>query len=283
MRPEPASLRGLRGAIDAVDDLLIALVAARGVLVGEVARCKRRVGARGRDPARERRVHERAQSLAHRLGVRGDTAAQVIAAVVDDACRRQGLAADLDQGRIEGAHRMIPSAMSTADLSDATPPRRWLRFLPPPSRCAPLLRVVPSRVQARLFERAMKAALDAPLADGALDFMRGRRLGIEVTDLALRWVVEMRDGHLRVVDGTAEATVRGTATDLLLLASRLEDADTLFFQRRLVLTGDTELGLNARNVLDRLPWESVPLALRIVLNRGARLAREARAAHQTGG
>ena len=67
--------------------------------------------------------------------------------------------------------------------------------------------------------------------------------------------------------------MRGSVTDLLLLAGRLEDADTLFFQRRLVLTGDTELGLTARNLLDRLPWESVPLGLRIVLNRGARFAR----------
>ena len=84
-----------------------------------------------------------------------------------------------------------------------------------------------------------------------------------------------------MVDAPAEATVRGSATDLLLLAGRLEDADTLFFQRRLVLTGDVELGLTARNLLERLPWENVPLGLRIALNRGARFARAARSAHQT--
>jgi predicted lipid carrier protein YhbT len=74
--------------------------------------------------------------------------------------------------------------------------------------------------------------------------------------------------------------VRGSATDLLLLASRLEDADTLFFQRRLQLTGDTELGLAVRNLLDQLPWETIPLWLRITLNRGARLARAARATYR---
>ena len=126
----------------------------------------------------------------------------------------------------------------------------------------------------------MARVLAAPIAAGNLDFMRGRRLGIEVNDLCLRWVIELRDGRLVVDDGHAEASVRGSATDLLLLASRLEDADTLFFQRRLVLTGDTELGLTARNLLDRLPWESVPLGLRIALNRGARVARQARAAHR---
>jgi predicted lipid carrier protein YhbT len=135
-------------------------------------------------------------------------------------------------------------------------------------------------MQKRLLERAMAKVLAAPMADGTLDFMAGRRLGIEVSDLGLRWVVELQGQQLVVVGTPAEATVRGTATDLLLLAGRLEDADTLFFQRRLVLTGDTELGLTVRNLLDRLPWESVPLGLRIVLHRGARFARSARAAHR---
>lgn len=72
--------------------------------------------------------------------------------------------------------------------------------------------------------------------------------------------------------------VRGTLTDLLQLASRREDADTLVFQRRLTLTGDVELGLRVRNLLDQLPWEHFPLATRILLDRGARFSEEARAA-----
>jgi predicted lipid carrier protein YhbT len=70
--------------------------------------------------------------------------------------------------------------------------------------------------------------------------------------------------------------VHGTATDLLLLSSRLEDADTLFFQRRLKLTGDVELGLTVRNLLDRMPWETLPLGVRIALHRTSRLLRAAR-------
>ena len=48
------------------------------------------------------------------------------------------------------------------------------------------------------------------------------------------------------------------------------------------LAGDTELGLTARNLLDRLPWESVPLGVRILLHRGARLARDARVLRMCG-
>ena len=74
--------------------------------------------------------------------------------------------------------------------------------------------------------------------------------------------------------------VRGEVTDLMLLASRLEDADTLFFHRRLQLTGDVELGLTVRNLLDQLPWESLPRPLRTALEGGARLARAARDARR---
>src|SRR5690606_34518384 len=121
------------------------------------------------------------------------------------------------------------------------------------------------------------------LEAGDLDFLQGRRLGIDVTDLDLHWVVGVRDGRLLHVGGEAEASVRGSATALLLMASRLEDADTLFLQRRLVLTGDTELGLTARNLLEGLRGDAVPLGLRIALDRGARLAGAARAAHAQAG
>jgi len=158
----------------------------------------------------------------------------------------------------------------------------WLRLVPPPARLAPLVRRIPLAWQARLLDAAMRRVLAGPLASGALDALATRRIGIEVSDLGLRWVVALHAGRMQVCDAgvPAESTVCGTATDLLLLASRREDADTLFFQRRLHLTGDTELGLTARNLLDQMPWEDIPLGLRIALHRGAGLAEAARAAHR---
>lgn len=154
-----------------------------------------------------------------------------------------------------------------------------LRLLPPPSRWKPVLGRLPRGLHQPLAERILARAVGG-LDSGALDLVRDRRLGIAVEDLGLAWVFVWTPDGLRACEGPAEATVRGSATDLLLLASRLEDADTLFFQRRLVLTGDTELGLTVRNLLDRLPWESLPLALRIALQRGSRLLRVAREAHR---
>ena len=157
-----------------------------------------------------------------------------------------------------------------------------LRLLPPPERLRAPLRLVPPPIIRQATQRLLERVLEGPFASGVLDDMAGRTLGVEVTDLGLRWIVKVGTRRLeRVeVEGEAEATVRGTATDLLLLAARLEDADTLLFHRRLQLTGDVELGLGVRNLLDQLPWEAIPLGLRVALNRGARLARAAREAHQ---
>ena len=280
MAEQARGLAPVRLAIDGVDDGLVLLLATRKRLARLAGRIKAHAGVQGRDGAREQRVRHRAERLASVLGVPPETASGVLALAIGDACRTQGLEPDLDQGAIAGNAPIIAPMMHTHDAYPPTPAQTLLRLLPPPRRIAPLLRVMPPPVHKRLLERAMARVLAAPLRDGTLDFMAGRRLGIEVSDLGLRWVVELQGQRLAAVDAAAEATVRGSATDLLLLAGRLEDADTLFFQRRLLLTGDVELGLTARNLLDRLPWESVPLGLRIALNRGARLARAARSAHQ---
>lgn len=165
------------------------------------------------------------------------------------------------------------------------PRQSLLRLLPAPAVFARPLALLPQPMLNRASRALVDAVLAEPLANGSLDHLAGRRLGVEVTDLRLRWVMAILERRVTMFDptATAEATVSGSATDLLLLAGRLEDADTLFFQRRLQLTGDVELGLTVRNLLDQLPWESMPLGLRIALNRAALLARAARDAHQGGG
>jgi predicted lipid carrier protein YhbT/chorismate mutase len=276
--PERLALARTRGVIDRIDDSLLLLLAARRHMVSRVATLKSRARVPPRDLAREQRVRQRAFRLAARLDLPGSTVQELLDLVIGDGCRQQGLSFDPDQCGDTGPAPTMAAIMPMT-FADSPLAPRLLRLLPPPRRAAPLLRLLPSRWQQRLLQTAMSHVLAAPLRDGSLDFMRDRRIAIEVEDLRLRWVVELRGDQCHVTDGEADASVWGSATDLLLLAGRLEDADTLFFQRRLRLTGDTELGLTARNMLDRMPWESIPLALRIVMNRGARFARAARAAH----
>lgn len=63
-------------------------------------------------------------------------------------------------------------------------------------------------------------------------------------DIGLKWYTSVENDKL-IVSQNAEADVSfsADASDLLMIAARKQDPDTLFFQRRLVIEGDTELGL----------------------------------------
>lgn len=272
------ALAGSRHAIDRVDDAVVMLAGLRRHLVGAVGHGKRLAGLPVRDGQREVRVITRARSLAARVAVPGDTAEALMRTLISDACRQQA------QSGVAGILSRFPEKLPMIAPSSARPTRspasrRLLRLLPPPRRWQPLLRRLPRAAHEPLAERALARALSS-LDRETLEIVRDRRLGIALDDLGLEWVFTWTGERLHASSGTAEATVRGSATDLALLASRLEDADTLFFQRRLVLTGDIELGLTVRNLLDRMPWEELPLGLRIVLQRGSQLLRAARHAHR---
>jgi len=280
----PFELAWVRSMIDRVDDAFLVLLAGRRQLVRRAQQAKCTTGLPGRDPQREQQVHVRAQYFAQRLGLPSSMTQKLTELLIEDACGLQGLPASSDTQHTEGPTNKLSSTLSrsTSMQTLPVPVERLLGHLPPPGRVfQPLRRLLPSPLLQAVIRKATLRVLAEPLASGALDDLQGRKLGIEVTDLQLQWVVEIgeRDILIQVPGTAAESCVRGSATDLLL-ASRLEDADTLFFQRRLQLVGDTELGLMVRNLLDQLPWETIPLALRVFLNRGARLARLARSAHR---
>ncbi len=266
----PLPLAGHRFLIDRIDDALIDGLALRQHVVRSLTARKQRAGLPLRDPAREEQVQERARQRASRRHLDPADGERLMRSAIDCAVAQQ-----LRAG----------TALAFAEDRAAVPPdslrRRLLGLLPPPQRLALPLRAVPDAWQRRLLESVTRHVLQVPLQAGKLAFLVDRRIAIEVTDLGLRWVLSAQAGNLGTCagDAPAEAAVRGRALEFLLLASRLEDADTLFFQRRLALTGDTELGLTARNLLDQLPWESIPLALRIALHRAARFAAAARDAH----
>lgn len=62
-----------------------------------------------------------------------------------------------------------------------------------------------------------------------------------------------------------DVSFSGNANDLILIAARKEDPDTLFFQRRLQIEGDTELGLYVKNLMDAIELDSMPSVLRFGL------------------
>ena len=69
-------------------------------------------------------------------------------------------------------------------------------------------------------------------------------------------------------------TFTATARDLARLALRLEDPDTLFFDRRLRIEGDTDLGLTVKNSLDAVELDVALAAMPLGLGSLARRLRE---------
>ena len=121
---------------------------------------------------------------------------------------------------------------------------------------APLLGVLDRRVPLPLKQLVLEAPLNRQFAraikEGEFDDFEGRTLRLEIQNSDLGVTFGFWQGRLRVLEGPGEATIRGSWTAFRELAERRLDPDQLFFQRRLVIEGDTELGLRLKNVLDSL-------------------------------
>ncbi len=86
----------------------------------------------------------------------------------------------------------------------------------------------------------------------ALEPMRGKVLRLEIQEVGFGPQLTVTRFGLVPAMGEADVTVRASLRDYVSLALRREDPDSLFFSRRLVIEGDTALGLVVKNALDSL-------------------------------
>ncbi len=129
-----------------------------------------------------------------------------------------------------------------------------LRLPPFPGPLALPLGLIPSRTHSAVMARVLNRLFAPELQDEELDFLDQRIMLIRIPDARLSYRITLREGQLQAVDPSQpfDLSIEGNIYDFLLLATRREDADTLFFNRRLKLGGDTELGLYVKNFLDAL-------------------------------
>ncbi|MBV1787498.1 SCP2 sterol-binding domain-containing protein [Marinobacterium sp. D7] len=133
---------------------------------------------------------------------------------------------------------------------------------------------LPFRAKGMVLERLLNRLFQQQLEDEEFEFMAQRQLGLEVRDLGIRLAFGYRDGRLRVEptsgsNRSPDAWIRGDSREFIRLATLEEDPDTLFFQRRLSIEGDTELGLAVKNLLDSVDWSEMPP----LFQRGLRIIR----------
>lgn len=134
-------------------------------------------------------------------------------------------------------------------------------LLPRPLKL-PLL-LVPGVIQRQIISRSLNLLFRQELLDDELEFLDGKIVALKIEDAGLLFHLALHDKQISCLSNTKnpDLTMQGTVYDFLLMLSRKEDPDTLFFNRRLRLSGDTELGLYVKNFLDALEmtgqWKTI--------------------------
>lgn len=131
-----------------------------------------------------------------------------------------------------------------------------------PSIAIKAVPLVPSSFSRFTLERLLNQFFKKELALGSLDFMRNNWVHICVRDIAFGFYVSVQQEQNRAVlqvrhyHVQPDVALAGNINDLLLLMTQHIDPDTLFFQRKLTLRGDTELGLELKNFLDTIELDT---------------------------
>jgi predicted lipid carrier protein YhbT len=123
-----------------------------------------------------------------------------------------------------------------------------------PEPVGSVLSRLPAYPGSLLLVTALNQVLARQLPTDVRQYLLGKRLRIHVTDARLTFdftCTGTRFVASRKQD-TTDLTISANAQDFLRLAQRQEDPDTLFFNRRLSMEGDTELGLVVKNAIDAL-------------------------------
>jgi predicted lipid carrier protein YhbT len=112
----------------------------------------------------------------------------------------------------------------------------------------------PSAATAFMLNVALHDVLNGPELDPA----RNKLVKVEIPDLGL--VLSYRVHNTGVAasgNDMPDVTITADSDAMWALVTGREDADMLFFSRRLVMSGDTELGLFIRNTLDAIDRNKV--------------------------
>jgi len=138
-------------------------------------------------------------------------------------------------------------------------------------------RFVPNSLENHAVLYVMNRLAKEFIDQGDLDFMEGKVARVSIPDLDLYWFFtkqgtrESGNEKLALIHEsdsqiTPDVEFSGTLEAMVLMASQKVDPDTLFFNRQLQITGDTELGLEIKNLIDQFDIKKLHRPIQQVLN-----------------
>lgn len=146
-----------------------------------------------------------------------------------------------------------------------------------PKILRPSLRLLPFATQKSLLLPVLSSVFQEALIDRDFEFLQGKWLKIDISDLELKWWLSFDQNKLIMASETElledniteDVSFSATGDDLILIAGRKQDPDTLFFQRRLKIEGDTELGLEVKNLIDAIDIDQLPSSVHSLVTLSA--------------
>ena len=123
-----------------------------------------------------------------------------------------------------------------------------------PQPVATLLSGLPAYPGSLLLVSALNLGLARQLPGDVRKFLLNKKLRIHVRDARLTFDFAWTGERFAACpkQQATDLTLSASAHEFVRSAQRQEDPDTLFFNRRLSMEGDTELGLVVKNALDAL-------------------------------
>ncbi|BEV73257.1 MULTISPECIES: SCP2 domain-containing protein [unclassified Paludibacterium] len=130
-----------------------------------------------------------------------------------------------------------------------------------PSRLGKLLTRLPATPPAFVLAAGLNQLVKRGVLPADMSLLAGRRFEVQVLDagISLRFCADEQGFKVDKSGEAADLRFAANAADFARMMLREEDPDTLFFNRKLVIEGDTELGLIVKNLLDSVDWSSTPL------------------------
>jgi predicted lipid carrier protein YhbT len=140
-----------------------------------------------------------------------------------------------------------------------------------PAKLLKPISYLPHELQQQSINLALNQVLKTAIANKELGFLGNKWLKVNITDVPYNFYISVNQAQVLEIrmslQQQADVCFVGDSQSLLQLMSRDVDPDTLFFQRKLLVTGDTELGLEIKNFLDDMDLSQLPSVIQTGLTK----------------
>lgn len=121
---------------------------------------------------------------------------------------------------------------------------------------------LPSTPPQLMFVTILNQMLKKEVLPADMTLLAGKRFEISSLDAGIKLRFSANEDKFIADSFSGEPDLRLAANtvDFARMMLLEEDPDTLFFNRKLQIEGDTELGLIVKNLLDSVDWQETPLS-----------------------